>query len=32
MGRLSGPVIDRMLKTNFESMLAAIEEAALNAG
>lgn len=32
MGRLTGPVIDRMLKTNFESMLASIGEAALNAG
>ena len=32
MGRLTGPVIDRMLRTNFGSMLAAIEEAALNAG
>lgn len=32
MGRLTGPVIDRMLRTNFESMLAAIEEAALKAG
>ena len=32
MGRLTGPVIDRMLRTNFESMLAAIEEAALDAG
>jgi hypothetical protein len=32
MGRLTGPVIDRMLRTNFESMLASIEEAALNAG
>ncbi|MGH2955059.1 MAG: SRPBCC family protein [Solirubrobacterales bacterium] len=32
IGRLTGPVIDRMLRTNFESMLAAIEEAALNAG
>ena len=32
MGRLTGPVIDRMLKANFESMLAAIEQAALNAG
>ena len=31
MGRLTGPVIDRMLRKNFESMLAAIEEAALNA-
>jgi hypothetical protein len=29
MGRLTGPVIDRMLRTNFESMLAAIEEAAV---
>jgi hypothetical protein len=32
MGRLTGPVIDRMLRTNFGSMLAAIEEAALKAG
>jgi hypothetical protein len=32
MGRLSGPLIDRMLRTSFESMLAAVEEAALNAG
>ena len=32
MGRLTGPVIDRMLRTNFGSMLVAIEEAALNAG
>ncbi len=32
IGRLTGPVIDRMLRTNFESMLAAIEQAALNAG
>jgi Polyketide cyclase / dehydrase and lipid transport len=32
MGRLTGPVIDRMLRKSFESMLAAIEEAALNAG
>lgn len=31
MGRLTGPVIDRMLRTNFGNMLAAIEEAALNA-
>ncbi|MEX1037826.1 MAG: SRPBCC family protein [Acidimicrobiia bacterium] len=31
MGRLTGPVIDKMLKTNFESMLASVEEAALNA-
>lgn len=32
VGRLTGPVIDRMLKTTFESLLAAVEEAALNAG
>ena len=32
VGRLTGPVIDRMLKGNFESMLAAIEEAAQAAG
>lgn len=32
IGRLTGPVIDRMLKTNFQSMLAAVDEAALNAG
>jgi Polyketide cyclase / dehydrase and lipid transport len=32
LGRLSGPAIDRMLKRTFESLLAAIEEAALNAG
>lgn len=32
MGRLTGPVIDRMLRANFMSMLGAIEEAAaLNA-
>lgn len=31
MGRLTGPVIDRMLRTNFESMLAAIDAAALDA-
>ena len=31
MGRLTGPVIDRMLRTSFESMLAAIEQAALSA-
>ena len=31
MGRLTGPVIDTMLRRNFESMLASIEEAALNA-
>lgn len=32
LGQLTGPVIDRMLRTNFESMLAAIEEAAMNEG
>ena len=32
MGRLTGPVIDRMLRRTFESMLASIEEAARNAG
>jgi Polyketide cyclase / dehydrase and lipid transport len=32
MGRLTGPMIDRRLRTDFESMLAAIEEAALNKG
>jgi len=32
VGRLTGPVIDRMLETNFESMLASVEEAALEAG
>jgi hypothetical protein len=32
MGRLTGPVIDRMLRSDFESMLAAIEEAAPTAG
>ncbi|HUS21321.1 MAG TPA: SRPBCC family protein [Aeromicrobium sp.] len=32
MGRLTGPVIDRKLRTDFQSMLAAIGEAALNAG
>ena len=31
-GRLTGPVIDRMLTKNFQSMLAAIEEAARKAG
>ena len=31
LGRLTGPVIDRMLRTTFESLLAAIEETALNA-
>ena len=30
LGRLTGPVIDRMLRTTFESLLAAIEETALN--
>ena len=32
MGRLTGPVIDTMLRRSFESMLASIEKAALNAG
>ena len=32
MGRLTGPVIDRMLRTNFEGMMAAVEEAALKRG
>jgi hypothetical protein len=32
LGRLTGPVIDRMLRTTFESLLAAIEETALSAG
>lgn len=32
IGRVTGPVIDRMLRADFESMLAAIEEAALDAG
>ena len=32
MGRLTGPVIDTMLRRDFESMLASIEGAALNAG
>ena len=32
MGRLTGPVIDTMLRRNFESMLASIEKAALSAG
>ena len=32
MGRVSGPVIESMLRKNFASMLAAIEEAALKAG
>ena len=32
LGRVTGPVIDRMLRRNFGSMLAAIEEAALHAG
>jgi ribosome-associated toxin RatA of RatAB toxin-antitoxin module len=31
IGRLTGPVIDRMLSRDFESMLAAFEQAALNA-
>lgn len=32
LGRMTGPVIDRMLRRTFESLLAAIEESALNAG
>jgi hypothetical protein len=32
VGRLTGPVIDTMLRRNFQSMLASVEEAALNAG
>ena len=32
IGRVTGPVIDRMLSASFRSMLAAIEEAALKAG
>jgi Polyketide cyclase / dehydrase and lipid transport len=32
IGRLTGPVIDKRLRADFESMLAAVEEAALNAG
>lgn len=32
IGPLIGPVIDRMLRTNFESMLAAVEEAASAVG
>jgi len=32
VGRLTGPVIDMMLRRNFESMLASIEKAALSAG
>lgn len=31
IGRLTGPVIDKMLKANFKSMLAATEQEALNA-
>ncbi|MEX1005796.1 MAG: SRPBCC family protein, partial [Acidimicrobiia bacterium] len=31
VGRLTGPVIDSMLRRNFKSMLAAVEVAALNA-
>lgn len=30
LGRLTGPVIDALLRTTFESMLASIEESALN--
>jgi hypothetical protein len=32
VGRLTGPVIDTMLRRTFETMLASVEEAALNAG
>ena len=32
IGRLSGPLIDRMLRRDFESMLASTEKAALRAG
>jgi Polyketide cyclase / dehydrase and lipid transport len=32
VGRLTGPMIDRKLRTDFESMLDAIEKAAVNAG
>ena len=32
LGRLTGPLIDRMLRTTFQSLLAAIEETALKAG
>ena len=32
MGRVTGPLIDRMLRRTFESMLASVEEAALNVG
>jgi hypothetical protein len=32
IGRLIGPVIDTILKRDFESMLASVEEAALKAG
>lgn len=32
IGRLTGPVIDRMLRKNFEGMMAAIEETALKGG
>ena len=32
LGRLTGPVIDRMLSTTFQSLLAAIEETALKTG
>ena len=32
LGRLTGPLIDKMLKRDFESMLAATEAAARNAG
>jgi hypothetical protein len=32
IGRLTGPVIDRKLRADFQKMLAAVEEAALKAG
>jgi hypothetical protein len=32
VGRLTGPLIDTMLRRDFENMLASVEEAALNAG
>jgi hypothetical protein len=32
VGRLTGPIIDRMLRGSFESMLAAVEEAARSGG
>jgi hypothetical protein len=32
LGRLTGPIIDRMLRGTFESMLAAVEGAVRNGG